>query len=804
MKELLKLSLFFLIFLSLIPNPLAAATGSKVAAGYGFSLAVHEDGTVWSWGDNQYGQAGVPGAIEYHTPVQVAGPGGVGYLTDIIAVEVGYDFAVALRRDGTVWAWGGNNYGQLGIDSTQSYGYPVQVKNSSGNDFLSGVTAIACGDGHCLALLEDETVWAWGNNNKHQLNNTAGAISKLPVQCATPSGVIGIAAGSSHNLALTDDGRVWAWGLDQNGQLGDGTSGGDSGVANPVKSADGAGFLSAMVSINAGSTHSLAVGKDGSGWAWGGNGDGQLGNNAFTPSVPLPVQVNGVGGVGFLGDISSMTGGQSHSLALLNDGTLYSWGENYSVGLLGNGETGYSKVPVQVLEVDSNDPMAGVIVIASSQYHNLAVKRDGAIAAWGGNYSGQLGDGRAGNKITPYMVSGLENMIAVSGGQDHSLALKGDGTVWSWGNNFYGQLGDGTTEKSSLPERIAGLSSISAISAGDSFSLALKDDGTVWAWGRNNHGQLTIEPVDSAPHPAPVQVKANPTTFLTGIQAVAAGGTHALALLTNGDVKAWGNNTSGQLGIYWTFANQVYPTFVVRLPDPDPPPPSPVKLTDIYKIAAGGNHSLAINNSQDILWAWGSDDNGQLGDGLPELNQYTAVIAMSLSGENEYLSDVSGGIDHTLARVNLVEKPWVFGDNYWGQLGDGTKDDRADEYRLSTPAYTIKVAGGEQHSLSLTRDNGSVWAWGRNGSGQLGDGTKTERLTPNQIPGLSDFTEIAAGRFHSLALKSDGTVWTWGSNEHGQIGDGRVWNERVWVQGLSLVNESPWVIFLPAILKKEP
>ncbi len=795
MREALKLSLFFFVCLAFLPASLTAATGSKVAAGYGFSVAVHDDGTVWSWGDNQYGQAGVPGSVEYHAPVQVVGTGGVGFLTDIAAVDVGFNYTLALKNDGTVWAWGDNSYGQLGIDSTQAYDYPVQVKNSSGTGFLSGVKAIACGSSHALALLNDGTVFAWGRNDRHQINATAGDKSSLPVQYPGLSDIVAVAAGLSFNLVLADDGRVWAWGSNYSGELGDGTTGGYSGIAAVVKSADGAGSLQGITSIGAGGTHSLAVGQDGSGWAWGFGTQGQLGDDSFS-DTSLPVRVKGTGGVGFLGDISLMTGGYNHSLALLSDGTVYAWGENGYQGLLGDGTSDSSGVPVQVLDVGSGDPMTDVTAIGSSQYHNLALKKNGKIAAWGGNYYGQLGDGRAGKRILPYMVEGLQNMTAVSGGRSHSLALKDDGTVWVWGRNYYGQLSDGTTEDNSSPQKISGLSNVEAISAGDHFNLALKEDGTVWAWGRNEHGQLTIAPPDTDPHTTPVQVKSNPTTFLTGVKAVAAGGTHALALLTQDSaVKAWGNNLDGQLGITFTYANSSYPIFVA------PPPGGSLKLSGVYKIAAGGAHSLAINTNLDRLWTWGDDGGGQLADGLPLDDKYEPVVAIALTGD-DYLSDVSGGSDHTLVRTN-ADRPSVSGDNYWGQLGDGTKDDRSDEYQLSSPTYTSKVAAGEKHSLALTRDTGSVWAWGSNGSGQLGDGTKTEKLSPNLVPDISNITQIAAGGSHSLALMDDGTVWTWGSNEYGQIGDGRVWNERVWVEGLNLLRKSPWVIFLPAILKTE-
>jgi len=184
----------------------------QIAGGGHHSLALRNDGTVWAWGRNNYGQLGDGTTTERHTPVQVAN------LTGVQAIAGGFSHSLALRSDGTVWAWGRNSKGQLGDGTTTNRTTPVQVLN------LTGVQAIAGGFFHSLALKSDGTVWAWGYNHFGQLGDGTTANRTIPVQVADLTGVQAIAAGSDHSLALRNDGTVWAWGWNYLGQLGDGTT----------------------------------------------------------------------------------------------------------------------------------------------------------------------------------------------------------------------------------------------------------------------------------------------------------------------------------------------------------------------------------------------------------------------------------------------------------------------------------------------------------------------------------------------------------------------------------------------------
>ena len=350
---------------------------------------------------------------------------------------------------------------------------------------------------------------------------------------ASAAGTPIFAAGNAHTLAVKNDGTVWAWGANTSGKLGDGTRT-ERYAPVQVKGLDGAGFLTGVAAVAAGYGHSMALKNDGTLWAWGFNLYGQLGDGTSGNIVGVdkrtPVQVPGMTGV------TAIAADVEGSMALKSDGTVWAWGEN-NCGQLGDGTTTDKSSPAQV------PGLTDVTAIAISWYHALAVKSDGTVWAWGQNTFGQLGDGTTTDKSSPVQVPGLTGVTAVAAGWYHTYALKSDGTVWAWGQNNCGSLGDGTFTNSSSPVQVTGLSGVTAIAANNSCCFALKSDGTVWAWGGNDHGQLGIGDSSVYMQNSPVQVSG-----LTGVTAIAAGYSHALALKNDGTVWAWGYNTNGRLG----------------------------------------------------------------------------------------------------------------------------------------------------------------------------------------------------------------------------------------------------------------
>jgi alpha-tubulin suppressor-like RCC1 family protein/serine/threonine protein kinase len=346
-----------------------------------------------------------------NSPAQVSGLAGVATMAG------GWGHSLAVENDGSVWAWGLDDGGQLGDTGRANRLAPVQA----GGFTLAGVSAVAAGSAHSLALKKsDGALWAWGANHYGQLGDGTTFDRRTPIQVPGLSGIVAIASGSWHGLALKSDGSVWAWGKNNAGQLGDGTTTDHSAPA-PVRG------LSGVVAVSGGEAHSLALRDDGSVWAWGMNTSGQLGDGTKTDRR-TPVRVGG------LSDVAAVAAGVHHSVALKHDGSVWAWGEN-SYGELGDGTTTDRLTPVPV------SGLSNVVSIAAGAQHSYALKRDGTVWAWGQNDYGALGDGTWTQHLTPVSVRNLSGVVAIAAGGQHGLALKNDGSLWTWGWNDYGQLG---------------------------------------------------------------------------------------------------------------------------------------------------------------------------------------------------------------------------------------------------------------------------------------------------------------------------------------------------------------------------
>lgn len=350
------LALICVLSLSLVYTASAAGPDTKysvVSGGMSHTLAVKSDGSVWAFGSNESGQLGQSGKTESKIPVKVEG-------ISAVSVAAGYNFSAALQYDGTVYTWGGGNSA------------PSKVAG------LSSVSAIAAGQTDMLALKYDGTVWQW----------TAGSVT-APRQVNGLQKIMAVAVGGGHFIALSVTGQVWTWGSNSFGQLG---LGDNQDRTVPVK----INQLSDIIDIAAGYTHSLAVDFNGTVYAWGSNTYGQLGNGTTSASL-VPVQIQN------FTNVKQISAGTDSSMALLENGSIYTWGY---------GE--YGQMGVDSATITQTSPRAvnsyvsgNSAFIVCGLYHNLMVNSWGEMYAWGRNKNGQLGNQMNTNSTTPQRILSL-------------------------------------------------------------------------------------------------------------------------------------------------------------------------------------------------------------------------------------------------------------------------------------------------------------------------------------------------------------------------------------------------------------
>ncbi|MCL1888191.1 MAG: InlB B-repeat-containing protein [Kiritimatiellaeota bacterium] len=350
--------------------------------------------------------------------------GGLGEI-GIKSISVGGFYTVAVKTDGTLWAWGENDDGELGDGTTDEKHIPTQIGT---DDDWAIVTA---GYHHTLALKTNGTLWAWGVGGSGQLGDGTETSTNIPTKIGDDNDWATIAAGGFHSVALKTNGTLWAWGYNRLGQVGDGTSDGKN---IPTKITG----ISDVVAIAAGFSHTVALKNDGTVWAWGNNDGGQLGDGTWDMKI-IPTEITG------LSDVVAIAAGFYHNLALKGDGTIWTWGSN-GRGQIGDATWDAKNIPTHISGISD------VATIAAGAVHSLALMVDGTLWAWGCYYG--LGDGTTGDKNIPTQVDSISNVVFIAGGNNRTLAVKDDSTFWAWGHNYYGELGDGTTDDKLIPTLI--------------------------------------------------------------------------------------------------------------------------------------------------------------------------------------------------------------------------------------------------------------------------------------------------------------------------------------------------------------
>lgn len=383
MNKIYSKAVFFCLFISI--NSLQVNAQLADCGGW-HSVIICSDSTVKCFGENATGELGNGDNTFTDSSVPVS----AGTLTKVVAVSAGGDqleaHSMALKADGTVWAWGSNLYGGLGNGSTTNTTSPVQSIT------LSNVIAISAGGWHSVALKSDSTVWAWGWNLDGQLGDGTTTDKTIAAQVPNLTGVVAISAGTYHILALKADGTVWSWGDNAKGQIGDGTVVTDK--TTPVQVSG----LTEVVAIRTGRFFSLAIKSDSTVWTWGENLYGQLGDGSTTDRYS-PVQVTGLTGV------TNVECGAFECHATKSDNTVWAWGRN-TYGNLGDNTLTHRSNPVQMIGLSD---VAGMAVGTN---FFIAYKNDGTLWGCGRNASGQLGDGTVTQHNVATQSSGVCAIVA--------------------------------------------------------------------------------------------------------------------------------------------------------------------------------------------------------------------------------------------------------------------------------------------------------------------------------------------------------------------------------------------------------
>jgi alpha-tubulin suppressor-like RCC1 family protein len=349
--------------------------------------------------------------------------------------------------------------------------------------------------------------------------------------------------------------------------------------------------------------------------------------------------------------------------------------------------------------------------IAAGENYTIVIKFNGTLWSWGENKESQLGNGTAENKDSPTQIGTETKWSKVYAGGVSCLALKSDGTLWAWGNNLYGQLGNGSTEKADKPIQVGTDTNWADISIGGATVLALKTDHTLWAWGYNEYGQVGDGTTENKKIPVQIGKDKDWVKISTVIT--------SFAIKSNGTLWGWGRNSDAQLGD-GTQDDKNKPTQIG-------------KDTDWIEIAAGSNHTVAIKKDGSI-WSWGRDGAGLLGNGVGEPGSFKKT-------------------PNKIGKLTTCAKVW-------------------------TDAF---------HTFVLKADK-TLWAWGAqqvffnstegNGTGKL----PVYNNFPTKIGNDNNWLTVSAAFDHMVALKTDGTLWAWGKNTYGQLGDGTKINRDIPVQ----------------------
>jgi len=706
------------------PTQIAASGWRRVRAGQSHTVAIRGDGELFVWGNNAGGQLGNSSTINRSSPTQI----GLGNLLDASA---GASFTIVLSGTGSLYAWGVNTQGQIGDSTTITKSSPVQITNTSWLSIASGID-------HTLALSSNLTLFGWGLNNQGQLGSPQYSWASIT------------SGKGSHSAAIRSDGLLFTWGLNNAGQLGDNTT--------ITKSAIVQIGTSSWISVTVGNSFTVATLAGGSLFAWGLNSSGQLGDNSVV-NKSSPVLIS-------IASWISITAGIAHTIALTNSsGLMFGWGLNTS-GQLGNNTTLNRSNPTLIGGPSISDISTNGLTLTLTQQALLdpsIVPFSNVPATIANNsvsYSMNLNKLGAQNGTTDGITTPSISGFAIGGYTNYTIELWFYITAW---NN-------------SLP-RTNQLYSLGAGFGALWHAMGVNSTGYIW-WGYGSGAWAFTGTFQSNPglitpgiwyHAALVKQDTTYTIYLNGVNVASTtftvpngqSGTLFIGSYFN-DANSDFSYHKGYISNFRMVADTAVYTANFT------PPTSPLTaitgtqlltsyagtVTAFTQLSAGGDQSFGLSNG--LLYAWGLNSSGQLGDNGTINKSIPAQI-----GSSSWTA-VSSGTSHAIA-LNSDSLLFAWGGNGDYNLGDGTLIDKSSPVQVGSTSYSL-ISAGSNHSFAIDTTN-ALYGWGTNELGQLGI---------NQVPDgqyLQITTTIAGGN-RGAFIKNDNTLWIWGLNSQGQIGDG--------------------------------
>ncbi|MCH2110881.1 MAG: hypothetical protein MK135_16305, partial [Polyangiaceae bacterium] len=675
----------------------------------------------------------------------------------------------------SVACWGRDASSQLGDGANDD------TKRLPVDTGLRNAVSIAAGQVHACAVDQDGDVYCWGNGEFSGVLGLGGSITEVTVPTLlTDSDVSGqsleVAVGYDYSCARLSSGHVACWGSDLNGAVGDGA---DDNAAHyrPVPVATGV-VDNNVTALAGGNRHICALLSDGRVACWGRSSSGQTGTGETPALQEEPALVVGLPDA----DVTQLAAGAGHTCALLENGALYCWGRGF-YGQLGQGSRESSSTPIQIVEADAENP---VISVAAGYNQTCALWEDQTIQCWGYNFAGALGiDSDVDFSLEPLTLdSAPERTVAISAGRYFNCALSNRGNAQCWGKDNAGQLGTGNppsgeqyapvnVDLSDFDASILKIDSNSSttcalltsgevicwgggglalgagedasgqespvrvlgavqqdyvvdLSVGSSFSCAVLQSGSVACWGADFFGTLGNGEFRISSQYESRLVE--PGVISSNAVAVAAGQYHACALLNTGEVTCWGKASDGVLGIGETEEESLEePSPVLSMPDNE----------RVVALEAGADLTCALLESQDLA-CWGSDDDGQLGNGPDSSDSVLIPTRLAASDIGSEVSSIAMSLFSTTCATLVSGQVACWGSNLQGTLGDGSEaDNESPVYVVDTPfiSKAIGTSHGQRHSCAVDA-RGVVSCWGSNGDGQLGVGDESlsESFSPRLTP----------------------------------------------------------------------